>query len=120
MENVEETVDGYGVFAEKLVALLHKEVPSVMEASPASLPLIDYHFWHFEYAAEFKREDIETDLVPAVGAYLGDMIIRNLGGRWVPRSRIDESQLILGDRAWLPFLRARHYLQFTQSALDYS
>lgn len=120
VENVEETLEGFGVFAEKLAALLHKDVPSAMEASPASLPFIDYHFWHFEYAEEFKREDIETDLVPAVGAYLGDVIIRNLGGHWVPRKNVDESQLVLADRAWLPFLRARRYLQSTQAALDNS
>jgi hypothetical protein len=120
VENLEETLDEYGIFAEKLAALLHKEVPSVMEESPASLPLIDYHFWHFKYAEEFTREDIETDLVPAVGAYLGDVIIRNLGGHWVPRKKIDESQLVLADRVWLPFLRARRHLQSTQAALDYS
>jgi hypothetical protein len=120
VDNAEETLDRYGVFAEKLAALLHKEVPSVMEASPASLPLMDYHFWHFEYAEEFDRQDIETDLVPAIGAYLGDVIIRNLGGHWIPRKKIDESQLVLGDRVWLPFLRSRHYMQSNQSALDYS
>jgi hypothetical protein len=118
--DIEETVDSYGIFAEKLVALLHTEIPSVMEPKPESLPLIDYHFWHFEYPSEFKREDIEEDLVPAIGAYLGDVIIRNLGGRWVPRSKLDESQLVAGDRVWLPFLRARHYMQSVQSVLDYS
>jgi hypothetical protein len=120
VDDVEDTIDRYGIFAEKLAALLHKEVSSVMEAKPESLPLIDYHFWHFEYPSEYKREDIEKDLVPAIGAYLGDVIIRNLGGRWVPRSKLDESQLVLGDRAWLPFLRARHYMQSVQSVLDYS
>lgn len=120
VNNAEEALDLYGVFAEKLAALLHKEVPSVMDSSPASLPLIDYYFWHFEYAEEFDRQDIETDLMPAIGAYLGDVIIRNLGGHWIPRKKIHESQIVFGDRVWLPFLRARHYMQSTQATLDYS
>lgn len=46
--------------------------------------------------------------------------MERLGGRWVPRQQLDESYVALGDRAWLPFLRARHYLQAQQSVLDYS
>lgn len=121
VDDVEESIDRYnGLFAEQLAALLHKDVPSVMHAGPESLPLIDYHFYHFDYPSEFDRKDIEDDLVPAIGAYLGEILCRNLGGRWVPRKNIDESQVIVGERAWLPFLRARHYLQDRQSLLDYS
>lgn len=108
------------LYAEQLAALLHKEVPGVMEGGPESLPGIDYHFWHFDYPGTFRREDIENDLVPAIGAYLGEVLVNHLGGRWVPRRNVDESQVVLGDRAWLPFLRARRYMQSKQSALDYS
>lgn len=48
------------------------------------------------------------------------MVARNLGGRWVPRRNIDEAQVVVGDRPWLPFLRARRHMQSKQSALDYS
>ncbi len=121
VDDVDEEIDRYsGLFAEQLAALLHKDVPSVMQGSPESLPQIDYHFYHFDFPSEFDRVDIEDDLVPAVGAYLGEVLCRNLGGRWVPRKNIDESQVIVGDRAWLPFLRARRYLHDRQSLLDYS
>ena len=108
------------LYAEQLAALLRKDVPAVMEGGPDSLPRIDYHFWRFDYPGTFSREDIESDLVPAVGAYLGEVMVNHLGGRWVPRRNVDESQVVVGERAWLPFLRARRYLHSKQSALDYS
>lgn len=121
VDDPDETATLYSeLYAERLVALLHKEVREIMENSPESLPRIDYHFWHFDYPATFRREDIESDLVPAIGAYIGDLMVSHLGGRWVPRQNIDESQIVIGDRVWLPFLRARHYVQTKQSALDYS
>jgi hypothetical protein len=33
---------------------------------------------------------------------------------------LEEAAVILGDRAWLPFLRARHALQNQQAPLDFS
>jgi hypothetical protein len=119
--DVEAAVSEYqGLYAEQLAALLHSKVPEVMQAAPASLPRIDYHFWHFNYAEEFDRADIENDLVPALGGYLGMLLVRHLGGYWLPRQDLDQAQVIIGDRAWLPFLRARHYMASRQSALDYS
>ena len=38
----------------------------------------------------------------------------------MPRRNLNEAHVILGDRAWLPFLRARRHLQSQQSAFDYS
>jgi hypothetical protein len=119
--NVDATIDHYeGLHAEQLAALLRKDVPEVMNASPVSLPLIDYYFWHHDYASGLKRRFIDEELIPAIGAYLGLLIVRHLGGRWVPRENLDESQVIVGDRVWLPFLRARHYMQSKQAVLDYS
>ena len=114
-------IDQYSeLHAERLAALLMKAVPAVMEGGPESLPEIDYHFWHFDYPGSFRREDIESDLVPAVGAYLGEILVHHMDGRWVPRQNIEESQVVLGDRIWLPFLRARHYLKSKEAILDFS
>jgi hypothetical protein len=108
------------LYAEQLAALLRRDVPEVLEGGPDSLPRVDYHFWQFDYPGTFGREEIENDLVPAVGAYLGEVLVNHLGGRWVPRRNLDESQVVVGERVWLPFLRARHFLQTKASALDHS
>lgn len=108
------------LLAEQFIALLHKYVPEVTLTNPDSLPHIDYHFWQFDYPGIFKRTDIDNDLIPAMGAYLGLLLVKHLGGYWIPRDNIDETQVVVGNRAWLPFLRARHNLRDKQSALDYS
>ncbi|QDE67133.1 hypothetical protein BHS09_09050 [Myxococcus xanthus] len=46
--------------------------------------------------------------------------MRRLGGTWVLRQKMEESQVRVGKRVWLPFLRARRYMQSCQSLLDYS
>ncbi|WP_395814357.1 hypothetical protein [Archangium minus] len=38
----------------------------------------------------------------------------------MPRRDLDEAAVVVGDRAWLPFLRARHYLQYHDASLDFS
>jgi hypothetical protein len=119
--DVSESIESYELFAERLVALLHSEqVAGIMSGDPRSLPNIDYHFWRVDYPASFSRTDIDNDLVPAVGAFLGKMLVDHLDGKWVPRRNIDEAQVVVGKRVWLPMLRARHYLKDKQAALDYS
>ena len=66
-----------------------------------------------------SQEQRET-LVPALGAFLGRYLVDGLGGRWVPRNKLEEAMVVIGDRAWLPFLRARHALQSQEAPLDYS
>jgi hypothetical protein len=63
---------------------------------------------------------VDDLLVPGLGAYLGRMMEIELGGRWVPRRVLEEAQVMVGERAYLPFLRVKHYLQSKQSVIDYS
>lgn len=113
-------IERYEDLAEELVILVHDEVPSVFQQTPESLTDVDFHLWTQRFPDSFPRERIEAQAVPAVGAYLGEVLVRHLGGRWVPRRNLDEAQVIVGDRAWLPFARARRYMQSTQALIDYS
>jgi hypothetical protein len=110
----------YSLLAEHLVALLHTKVPSVFKETPESLTDVDYQFWHEEFPRVFERSDIDSHAVPAVGAYLGEVLVRNLGGQWIPRKKLEEAQVRVGNRVWLPFLRAHRYMRSCQSLLDYS
>jgi hypothetical protein len=106
-------------YAENLAVLLHKEVPSVMDGSPESLPEIDYFLWWRGWGPQLPEAEREM-VATAMGAYLGKLLVYRLGGRWVPRRNLDEAAVIVGDRAWLPFVRARHHVQSRQAALDFS
>jgi len=70
----------YAYLAEHLVALLHTPVPSVFEATPESLTDVDFHFWSQNFPEVFQRKNIDASAVPAVGAYLGEVLVRHLGG----------------------------------------
>ena len=117
---VKAAVEQYGVLAEHLVALLHTQVPSVFEQTPESLTEVDYQFWHDDYPRVFERDKIDSLAVPAIGAYLGEVLVRHLGGQWIARKKLEEAQVRVGSRVWLPFLRAQRYMRTRQSALDFS
>ncbi len=118
--DVKAALDHYSLLAEHLVALLHTEVPSVFEATPKSLTDVDSQFWHDNFPEVFERHHIDQRAVPAVGAYLGQVLVRHLGGEWIPRRKLEEAQVRVGNRVWLPFLRAHRYMRSRQALLDYS
>ncbi|MCE9668302.1 hypothetical protein LY474_10800 [Myxococcus stipitatus] len=120
VENPERVRGDYGDLSESLVAALHSQVPSIREATPESLTDLDFFFWRESFPERYERKLIDEHTAPALGAYLGGMLVRGLGGTWVPRHKREESQVRVGQRVWLPFLRARRYMQSRQSLLEYS
>jgi hypothetical protein len=116
----ERSLQYYRDLAEHLVALLHAQVPSVFAATPESLTDADFYFWREEFPTSRLREAIDEHAVPAIGAYLGEVLVRHLGGRWIPRQRLEEAHVLVGHRAWFPFARARHYMHSRQALLDSS
>jgi hypothetical protein len=120
VEDPARACEHYSYLAELLVALLHTEVPSVFEATPESLTDADFYFWHEEFPTRRLREAIDERAVPAIGAYLGQVLVRHLGGQWIPRQKLEEAQVLVGRRVWFPFVRARQYMRSRQALLDYS
>ncbi|OJH37893.1 hypothetical protein [Cystobacter ferrugineus] len=120
VDDPERARSHYSDLAELLVALLHSKVPSVFDSSPESLTDVDSHFWQEEFPRVFEREHIDAHAVPAIGAYLGEVLVRHLGGQWIPRQKLAETQVLVGRRVWLPFLRASRYMRSCQSLLDFS
>jgi hypothetical protein len=120
VERPERVREYYGNLAEHLVALLHTNVPSVFKETPESLTDVDSRFWFENFPEVFEREKIDEHAVPAVGAYLGEVLVRNLGGQWLPRRKLGEAQVLVGNRVWLPMVRAHRYMRSRQSLLDYS
>ncbi|HLL06946.1 MAG TPA: hypothetical protein VK539_40600 [Myxococcaceae bacterium] len=110
----------YSLLAEHLVALMHTRVASVFKATPESLTDVDFQLWREDFPRVFERRAIDEHAVPAVGGYLGEVLVRNLGGQWIPRKKLEEAQVRVGNRVWLPFLRAHRYMRTRQSLLDYS
>ncbi len=113
-------LEHYSLLAEYLVAMRHTEIPSVFEQTPESLSDVDAEFWLENLPETFERQLIDQRAVPTVGAYLGQVLVRHLGGQWLPRKKLEEAQVRVGQRVWLPFVRAHRYLRSRQSLLDSS
>jgi hypothetical protein len=120
VENPERALEQYSLHAEHLVVILHTKAPSVFEETPESLTDADFYFWWEDFPKTRLREVIDEHVVPAIGAYLGQVLVHNLGGRWIPRKRLMETGVLVGDRVWLPFVRAHRYMSSCESLLDYS
>ncbi|RKH79740.1 hypothetical protein D7Y21_33280 [Corallococcus sp. AB045] len=120
VENPERVLSDYDDLSEGLVAVLHTKVPSIFEETPESLTDLDFYFWKERFPTRYLRDLIDSHTAPALGAYLGRTLVRRLGGTWVPRQKLEESQVRVGKRVWLPFLRARRYMQSCEALLDYS
>jgi hypothetical protein len=113
-------LEHYSLLAESLVAMRHVEVPSLFEQTPESLTDVDFFFWLENFPETFERQNIDQRAMPAVGAYLGQVLVRHLGGQWIPRKKLEEAQVRVGPRVWLPFVRAHRYLRSRQSLVDFS
>lgn len=121
VEDVRQAIDTYeGLHAEQFVALMFADkVPGVMEGTLDALPAVDFHLWHFRWGGRFADED-RAELEKALGAWLGMYLVHFLKGRWVPRRALEQTAVVVGSRAWLPFVRARHALERRESPLDSS
>ncbi|WP_408888229.1 hypothetical protein ACJ2CR_23940 [Myxococcus faecalis] len=120
VESPEPLLASYGALSESLVAALHTKVPSITKETVESLTDLDFYFWRESFPERYERQLIDGHTAPALGAYLAAVLVRRLGGTWLPRQKQEESQVRVGKRVWLPFLRARRYMQSRQSLLDYS
>ena len=122
VEDVAQAINTYeGLYAEQFVALLHSQkLHRVMEGPvDEGLPEVDFALWHRGWV-ERMGPDAKEALIPALGAWLGMTLVHALGGRWVPRRALEETAVVVGERAWLPFVRARHALQHRDAPLDFS
>ncbi len=122
VEDPARKVEFYEVQAESLIAVLHSKFPSVLRQEIHSLVDVDDHVGRERWAEffEYMPPEKQVRLVPMLGGYLGELLIKHLGGRWVPRRALLEAAVVVGDRAWLPFLRAHHLLRVPGNTLDKS
>jgi hypothetical protein len=91
------------VLAGDVVVYLHDEIPALFEFSRQALVELDNYFLHHPPNQAFKRNFLERQLLPAVGAYFGKVLVRQLGGRWVNRRIIGKTAVSVGRYQVLPF-----------------
>jgi len=121
VENVAVTQERIDANAEGIVAAWHVDIPQVMNDELDSLPQLDKELWVKVHREAFTDEIRKAQWIRMLGAYLGNVLEKYLGGHWVLRKNLEESYVVVGERAWLPFLRARHCIGGTaQGVMDFS
>ncbi|HYH97203.1 hypothetical protein [Hyalangium sp.] len=112
----------YETMAEDLIAVLHTQIDSVLGEKPESIIAVDDYVLRERWAefSEYMPTDQRARLVPMLGGYLGELLVKHLDGRWVPRSSLLEAAVVVGPCAWLPFLRAHHLIQSPNAPLDFT
>lgn len=94
--------------AGELVVILHGELKEVFSYTRASLAALDERFARLSPEREYKPSYLLSDFVPMLGAYLGRVLVRGLGGRWLARSPLMKSTVEVGGRELHPFRAAYH------------
>ncbi|MCA9640848.1 MAG: hypothetical protein H6718_05830 [Polyangiaceae bacterium] len=81
---------------------------AVRFGEPEVLPRFEAYNWVYPFGrqAVFVNPRLEVQL----GAYLGCLIVDQFRGEWAPGLTTDDTAVVVGGRAWYPFLRARNYL----------
>jgi hypothetical protein len=111
VDDVDAAIDRYANDAEDFIAAFHADIDGLTRETPDSFRKIDEYLLARDYWHDDPPGRAISLLVPAIGAYVGMVMVNELDGRWVPRRNPDETAVIVGDRAWLPFLRVRHMFE---------
>jgi hypothetical protein len=103
LDAVGEPITDLSSLAEMLVVFLQGEVNEAFEYSRAALEAIDRHFAEHPQRVEYKPEHLNKEFIPTLGAYLGEVMVRNLKAEWVAREPLPKSTIRLGDTEISPF-----------------
>jgi hypothetical protein len=88
---------------EGLVVYLHGTVPEVSGYSEAALQAVDRYFAAHPPRRDYRDEFLLSDFIPAIGAYLGESLVREKAAHWVMREPLLHSDIRLGDIELSPF-----------------
>jgi hypothetical protein len=65
-----------------LIVYLHTTLTDIFSYSRATLELLDAYFIKHPPRKEYYEEFLLEEFIPAVGGFLAEVIIRELGGHW--------------------------------------
>jgi hypothetical protein len=120
VEDQAATIRAYDNEAEAYIAGFHDQIDKLTTQRAPALEKIDEHFLERDYWGQHGAAKVQEMLAHPLGAYLGWVLVRELAGRWVPMKDPVRSYVAIGDRAWFPFARVRHYLASRQATREYA
>lgn len=104
--------------AELLIVFLHTDVEEVFNYSQLALEALDNYFSEHPQKLEYKSEHLIKELIPALGAYLGEVLVHELGGNWIVREPLLKSTVVVNGRETSPFKAAFKVIYEQEKLLD--
>lgn len=98
------------------VTFIHTKVREVFQPTEAALAALDKYFAAHPQRREYSREHLLQEFVPALGGFLGEVLVKNLGGEWVAREPLPQSAVKIGGKEVSPF-RAAYRVVFGDAKL---
>jgi hypothetical protein len=92
--------------AEMLRVYLHEEVQNLASYSRQALECLDLYFSQHAQATEYNTDHLMKEFIPALGAYLGQVVVEQLGGKWIVREPLMRSVVVVAERELRPFRHA--------------
>jgi hypothetical protein len=89
--------------ATRFIAMMHMEVKEVSAPSRAALKALDKYFARHPQREEYKPEHLLKEFIPALGGYLGEVLIKELGGKWQVKDKVLKSVVKLKGAEIAPF-----------------
>jgi hypothetical protein len=59
--------------------------------------------WESKLSPERSHSGATWRSSSRLGAYLGELLVKHLGGHWVPQRSLLEAAVVVGPRAWREF-----------------
>jgi hypothetical protein len=87
--------------------------------TPSCLARLDHMFHYYRYLDALRVKGL-SPTIEGIGLLIGEMIVRNLGGKWNAASSHEDSFVVAGNRAWYPFRRAAKFVESQQTLLTHS
>lgn len=95
-----------GHLAAQLVVYLHTEVEEVFTKTGKALSALDHYLAIHPQQIEYKPAHLMEEFIPALGAYLGEVLVKELGGQWIVRKPIGQSVVKINGHEISPFRQA--------------
>jgi hypothetical protein len=92
--------------ADMLVVYLHTEIDGLEDYSRRSLQLLDDYLQKHPAAEAYSTEHLMMEFIPALGAYLGHVLVKQLSASWDIASPLMRSGVRVGNEVIYPFRHA--------------
>lgn len=89
--------------AGNLVTFVHMEVEDVFGYSRDALEALDGYLAQNPQSREYSHEHLFREFMPALGAYLGETLVAQLGGEWVRGKALFKSKVNVHGKLVSPF-----------------